>query len=281
MSKPFIAYSTMGKLVSTIYIPASRPAPVTIIYAKGAPTSWDSGNKDILEVACKHNVNIIVPDYYGHARSYGTFSLKGCVDTIADTYDYVSNGVSLVNYLDGHCYDICSKHILVLGSSFGGGVVSCLPIFTNDPKYYSTLAYLAPVTDWVSQGVLPNIPEENLDNFNTQLINIFPNIYRGYEGSDFHSLVTGVKEFVDKYNPILNVNTLSNSHVIIAHGSRDKAIHWRKSQHYAQELQKAGASVDFKLLRNIRHGGAIKKVGLDWIISTYLSHAKSHKEKKR
>ncbi len=264
--KTEIKFISIGsQVIATLYY--HKDYKYTLIRTAGAPTVPERKSLAHLAVAEEKKTNIIIPDYIGFGRSSGIFNLKNCVKTVVDCIDFANGRLKGKELIDGKDIKLNSKKVLVVGSSFGGGVVPLIRKFYPNIKDLKYVGLLYPVTDWEKLGNNEFGPEEDMDKFDKLMTNVYFNIYNGYEKSEFYQFVRKNKEYLKKYNPIDNTNLLKDSTVFIAHGNKDNTINWERSRDYYNKLNSEGTKTYFNLFRNSGHSyDSIQKKGLSWMI---------------
>lgn len=201
-----------------------------VIYGIGAPIPPDNGNLPDAPVILDKKIEIFVPDYIGYGRSDGAFTPRNCIKTFLVLYEKFTEGCIGMNYYTMEKVKLKYKRVLIIGRSLGAAYAPLLPRFNKNIK---ELAIFSPAVDQKAQGEVEG--EETNEDF-----------LRSMEKDGYHHLYRGILKDVwkkhleneDGLSPVDNVEYLKNAKLFIAHGKKDKCIHYSKSVDYYQKILK-------------------------------------------
>ena len=202
-------------IVGVLYKNFDEKVDSLVIFAKGAPNIPDDGSLVDAEIILDFKVNLFVPDYIGYGRSEGIFTPLNCVKTFLDLHNYFRRIYKKVHFI---------------GFSFGGAFLSLLPRFNPEIK---NICLITPILDYQSQGKFSE--EETVDDFvNSMKKDGYKHLYRGILSTAW------INHFncKDDLYPLKNIKYLGKTKLFIAHGGKDKTIHFSKSVDYYKKIIK-------------------------------------------
>lgn len=123
---------------------------------------------------CTDNgVNVFIPHYYGSWLSDGVFTPEDCLQSIEDTFRFISlqKGIELYNHSVARWQN---KETILCGSSFGG-----LIAINSLSLTIEKIALFAPLIDLKTQGQIEG--EEKMPFALNFIRDVFKNGYRGIE----------------------------------------------------------------------------------------------------
>ena len=167
----------------------------------------------------------------GGCRSDGVFTPKNCIKTLLTLFDGFRKGCKGVSYYEGKKLELKYSKVLFVGKSLGGAYVPLLPKFD---KNINELAVFCPAVDQSEQGVVSD--EETNGGFMREMESGgYYHLYRGVLGKR-----TWWKHLEDKdgLSPMDNIACLGEAKMFIAHGKKDKCIHYSKSVKYYERIMK-------------------------------------------
>ncbi len=235
-----------NRLVAS-YARSGNPNGTLVIVAIGAPNAVDIDslrNADLLTAA---GYDVLVPDYYGFARSGGRFTPQNSIKTLLDARKYAMGGEWTVAY-SGESKILEYSNIVFLGLSYGGGVVPLLPKFCPE---IDTIGLFYPVTDYRSFGKR-GVKEETVEDFLRALKTGFRPLYRGIDDPVW------TRQFDDalRLTPMLETAYLKNVRVFLAHGTEDESIYYKKTAEYAAKLRSEFPrnDIEYREYPGLQHG---------------------------
>lgn len=172
--------------------------------------------------------DIVIPEYIWSFRSEWEFTPDNCYKTLLDTKQH---------FKDWIVFDLFAKtgitvkynEIEFLGSSFGGYLVSRLPLYDETIKRIGLLFPALQLADMWKIGFV----EESNDDFDYIMLTAgLGHLYRGYpsqEREDFNNDKHGFS-----YDQM--VEKLSSIPVFVAHGELDSCIHYSRSDKFISKL---------------------------------------------
>lgn len=199
-----------------------------IIYAIGAPIPPDSGTLPDAPFLLRFGTDIFVPDYLGFSRSDGKFTPKNCINTFLLLFKAFKKGCLAKNAYEKLTIKLKYKRIIFIGRSFGGTFIPLLPRFNPGIK---EIAIFAPVVDSKSCGSIKG-EETNEDFLKSMKYDGYKHLYRGI----LDKVWIDNLENKDGLSPMDNVRYLENTKLFIAHGKRDKCVHYSKSKKYYEKI---------------------------------------------
>lgn len=217
----------IGKIVGMHY-KNEEPTNTVVIYGVGAPIPPDNGNLPDASVILEKAVDIYVPDYLGYGRSDGRFTPMNCIRTFTKLYSAFRDGCIASNAAENTTYPLQYDRVLCIGRSLGGTYAPLLPKFNPEIR---ELAIFCPAVDNKSLGGIQG--EETNEDF-----------FRSVRGDGYYHLYRGLlsQRWVDHFEhrdgmaPVDNVECLRNSKLFIAHGLKDRVIHYSRSVDYYRQI---------------------------------------------
>lgn len=230
-------------IVGLLYRNFDEGVDSLVVFAKGAPNIPDDGPLVDAETILDFKVNLFVPDYIGYGKSDGTFTPVNCIKTFLDSYNYFRE---------------IYRKVYFIGFSFGGAFLSLLPRFNPEIK---NICLISPILDYQSQGKFGG--EETVDDFVTSMKKDgYKHLYRGI-------LSTGwINHFncKDDLYPLKNIKYLGRTKLFIAHGRKDKTIHFSKSVDYYKKIIKSfpgrAKNIKLKLYPNGDHSFRTRRLAI-------------------
>ena len=242
-------YLKYSNLVAGFYFPQAMGKTIIII-AQGALSPGDMGRKAPYEKISELNIPIIIPDYYGHFRSGGTFTPENCAKTIIETIRLARGEIKAYSAKERKYLNFKFDNIIVVGSSFGGWI----PWYINSffPKYtIDKIGLIAPLIDFQNQASARFPKEESNTDFLFLGKHFFSNTYRGIENPIWDKFLSGKDK---RLNPMENLDKLANCEIAIVHGKEDSVIDYSKSENLYKKLKQLNSQAKYlKLIPNVGH----------------------------
>lgn len=255
-----------GGLVAGLYAPA-EPADTIIIIAKGALSPGDMGKDRPYEKIAHRNIPTIIPDYYGHFRSSGTFTPDNCARTIIDTMRLAQGKLRAYDVKKRQYVRFHFKNIIVVGSSFGGWIPGYINTFFPKDRI-GKIGLVAPLIDFKDQASAGFPGEESMEQFLFMGRTIYADVYRGI-GSPVWKKFLFAKD--PKLDPMENLEALADCQVAIVHGKKDTVIDHSRSEKIYEKLKRLDPKGKYlKLMPNVGHSSDHFPDKLSFIVEKLL-----------
>lgn len=220
----------IGKIGGVYYTSGLSRLRTMVIYGIGAPIPPDGGHLPDAEVILSFGVDIFVPDYIGFGRSDGIFTPNGCIRTFTKLFEDFTDGCVGNNFYSGKERVFRYKRVIFIGRSLGGAYVPLLPKYNSGIK---ELGIFCPAVDQADQGSVAG-EETNEDFMKSMKLDGYHYLYRGVLDKVWWDHL----ENKDGLSPMDNIEYLSSARLFIAHGKKDKCIHYSKSVKYYNKIIK-------------------------------------------
>jgi esterase/lipase len=245
-------YIKWKNLISGLYLPAKDSdinQKVAVILAKGAFSCGDMGKNEAYAVLAPLGIPLFVPDYYGHFRSGGKFTPENCARTILDCADIALGKREIYDYSMQKEKAYNFDEIIIVGSSFGGWIPWYINNFFSSKKI-GRIGLIAPFIDF--HRMAGKFPEEDTREFLKKGEIIFRNAYRGIESGIWKSFLFAKNK---NFDPMRNLDALSDSQVAIVHGKKDDVINFGRSEILYDSLKNKNpdGKYSLKLMENTGH----------------------------
>ncbi|MCA9371383.1 alpha/beta fold hydrolase [Candidatus Woesebacteria bacterium] len=215
-----------------------------IILCKGGPSMGDDGKKEIYsKISSKLGYSVIVPDYLGSGRSGGlNFTIHSSVKTISIIEEMLVKNDAYVDCWSNTKRKLNIKHILLLGSSWGGTMVG-LYFHFYPQSCIQNIVTVAGVLDY-NDTEAKKYGQETDREFWAQITNGWKYYYRNVERSDWKPLVL---QSDSSFNPMNHMATLQHKRVLLVHGTKDKVVSWQRSREYYDRFRRQHPQADITL----------------------------------
>ncbi len=253
--------------IGGMYYSCGKKASKIVVYAPGGPTVPDNGNWPDAPYVLKSGIDLFVPDYVGFGRSDGKFTPRNCIRTLLLLFENFTKGCEGISYYDNQKYSLKYDDVIFVGRSLGGAYVPLLPRFN---KKINKLAIFSPAVDQSEQGKVKG-EETNADFMREMELGGYHHLYKGVLQPN---LWWDHLEDRDGLSPMDNIQWLKGARLFIAHGKKDKCIHFSKSVKYHKKLIKTfpnqKGQFKLKLYPNGDHGSSTSNLAikdfLNWIL---------------
>jgi len=214
--------------ISGIFYPCGKITQNILIYGIGAPTVPDNGDLPESIVVTKKKIDLFVPDSIGFGRSIGRFTPKNSIKTFLKLYDSFTKGTLGINHYSHTKVPMKYNRVIFAGRSLGGAYVPVLPKYNKNIK---EIGVIFGALDQSEQGVVKG-EETNEDFIDCILMDGYKYLYRGFNEKVW------LRHLYDRdgLSPMDNIEFLRGAKVFIAHGKKDKCIHFSKSVAFYKSL---------------------------------------------
>lgn len=172
--------------------------------------------------------DLVIPDYYGYARSEGLFTLSGCIQTVLDTAQTFCEG-TVLDVRWNTSLQVRYDHIIIAGASFGGRVACMSPKFDTSLKEVVLCYPWIPSCDWWTWNYI----EETLEQYHQQCRDWFGGLLRFADENAWNDLYNEKWPFAaNKYN----IDHLHDVSVFAWHGTADEVIHYTRTRDFCTQL---------------------------------------------
>ena len=171
--------------------------------------------------------DVVMPDYYGYARSLGTFTPSWCIQTVLDTAKTFRSW-TVLDVRWNTSLQVHYDHIIVVGASFGGRVACMSPKFDTSLKEvvlcYPQLAPAKYGTLW-----LPEVTDVEFWRVAKQWYWWLICRWAEQERQEM---------FADQwpYIPTIHYDHLRDVSVFAWHGTADEVIHYTRTRDFCDQL---------------------------------------------
>lgn len=250
-----IVYRLKSKnIVYDLYLPNEKSNGKVILYVPGLP--GHPRKKALGKIFAASGFTFFEMRFPGSWESNGEFTMNNCVKSLEEAYVFIQGSAAIELRRDTR-KEWVHDDIILLGSSFGGGVILSSQI--KDPL---TLVLLAPVTKLQNvKDSLVILPSGTDDLFH-MLLEGYANVYRGLTKKDWSNFLDG-KTMI---NPEKNVNNLKNKKLIFVQGTEDDVILSKHTAEYVKMLQDSGANVKLIPVQNAGHGGDLEEKAVQTLV---------------
>ncbi len=249
-----IVYRFKSKnIVYDLYLPKKNNGKV-ILYVPGLP--GHPRRKTLGEIFVANGFTFFEMRFPGSWESNGKFTMDNCVKSLEEAYVFIRGGVG-VELRRNTKKEWVHDNIILLGSSFGGGVILSSRI--KDPI---TFVLLAPVTK--PQHIKDSLfilPSGSDDLFHL-LSEGYANVYRGLIEKDWSNFLDG-KTLI---NPEKNIDNLKNKNLLFIQGTDDGVIQSAHTDEYVKELQDARVNIKLISVQGGGHGGGLEEKAVQILV---------------
>lgn len=202
---------------------------------------------------------VLEPRYIGSWESYGEFNINNCIKTVLEAEKLFKKGFAIECW-EKKKIDWDINETIMLSSSFGSSIVLSIA-HKLDSKIF---VCLAPLTNLKKHHKDEKIEEQDLRQLGLFIKRGFENAFRGFNLSDWGKFIKGDSNA----NPIETVEQLKNKKIFLAHGKKDSAVNFNRTQEYYDKIKEKN-EVKLKFYDNVGHGKQIKRESfldvLKWI----------------
>lgn len=249
-----IAYRLKSEnIVYDLYLPEKSNGK-TILYVPGLP--GHPRRKILGESFANNGFTFFEMRFIGSWESDGIFTMNNCVKSLEEAYEFVKYG-SGVELRKNTTKNWPCIEIIVLGSSFGGGVVLSSKI--GDALTYVVLAPLTKLQNLRDSLVILPSGRDELYNLLSQG---YTNVYRGLSEMDWQNFLNGNT----LVNPENNFDNLKNKKVVFIQGTDDTVITHNDTNQYVEGLRSKGLNIELITIDNVGHGGELENKSIDKLI---------------
>lgn len=231
-----------------------------VIYLTGAPTLPSDKTKDA-ELLTKQWFDLVVPDYYGYARSAGVFSTKNCIQTVYDTIQIFDQQMSIISvYSDNDLILPKYDEIILIGSSYWWRITAIVPKYE---KIIKEIVLLYPALDRLDRNEHGH-KESTDEDFLREYLLWYKNLYRFVEWIDPYDAMLEIEEF----DSTKNSSHLRDVKVFVWHGSADDVIWCGRSKIFVDQLKDMHPDGYYHYAEyyGLWHGWICKEAALRWRI---------------
>ncbi len=197
-------------------------AETAIIYLYGMPGKPLEKNSNFVKEFVKEGLLIFSPHYKGTYESYSCFRIRGAMDTLEKTVEFIMKG-KVVNLLNRDCLEWRPKHLFFIGESFGGS----LALIASSLPHVDGLIVLAAPVDYEDHN--KTYEEEDIRSL-IRYVNIFyPNSWRFCDEYKEHPLKL-INDLIEEGNPKKYLKKLKKKKVLAIHGKKDKSVNFNRSK---------------------------------------------------
>lgn len=249
-----IVYRLKSKnIVYDLYLPKKSNGKV-ILYVPGLP--GHPRKKALGEILAASGFTFFEMRFPGSWESDGEFTMNNCVKSLEEAYVFIQEGAA-IELRRGARKEWAHDDIILLGSSFGGGVTLSSQI--KDPL---TFVLLAPVTKLQNiKDSLVILPSGTDDLFH-MLLEGYANVYRGLTEKDWSNFLDG-KTLI---NPGKNIDNLKNKKLIFVQGTDDDVILSKHTVEYVEILRESQVNIKFISVKNAGHGGDLEEKAVQTLV---------------
>ena len=249
-----IVYRLKSKnIVYDLYLPKKDNGKL-ILYVPGLP--GHPRRKTLGEIFAASGFTFFEMRFPGSWESDGKFTMDNCVKSLEEAYAFIQEGAG-VELRRNMKKEWVHDKIIILGSSFGGGV-----ILSSNIKDPLTFALLAPVTKLQhvkdSLFILPS----GVDDIFYLLSEGYANVYRGLTEKDWSNFLDG-KTLI---NPEKNIDNLKNKKLLFVQGTDDEVIQSTHTAEYVKELQDAEVDVKLISVQGAGHGWDLEEKAVQILV---------------
>ena len=241
-------------IIYDLYLPEKSNGK-TVLYVPGLP--GHPRKKNLGETFTAHGFTFFEMRFPGSWESDGAFAMDNCVASLEESYAFIKTGAD-TELRQGVRKEWTRGKVILLGSSFGGGVILSSRI--KDPL---TFVLLAPVTKLQRvRDSLITLPSGEDDLFHL-LSGGYANVYRGLTKKDWRNFLDG-KTLI---NPETNLDNLKNKELLFVQGTADDVIRSEHTGEYVEALQGKGVDAKIITVSGAGHGGDLEDKAVDSLVS--------------
>ena len=249
-----IVYRLKSKNIAyDLYLPKKNNGKA-ILYVPGLP--GHPRRKALGEIFAANGFTFFEMRFPGSWESNGNFTMDNCVKSLEEAYVFIQRGVG-IELRRNTRKEWVHDNIILLGSSFGGGVI--LSSHIKDPL---TFVLLAPVTK------LQHIKDSlfTLSSGDDDLFHLlsegYSNVYRGLTETDWRNFLNG-KTLI---NPEKNIDNLKNKSLLFVQGTDDDVIQSIHTTEYVKILENAGVNLKLISVQKAGHGGDLEEKAVEILV---------------
>lgn len=238
--------SFKGDIITEFIPPKDKKSNKIIIFCSGIPSV--PNKDDVLEFWAQKGYWTFFPRYRGTWESKGTFLRYSLERDLLSVIDCLNE--RFMDFWSAKTFKVKSKHITIVGSSFGGPAAI---LATLDERVNKAVC-ISPVVDWLAEDKID--PLDNLYNFLTMA---YPNVYR-LNKNIWNKLKNG--KF---YNPAAVRQKLDPKKICIFHAKDDDIVHYKPVANFARNINctlysfKKGGHLSSSLLLEKKNYNRMKK----------------------
>jgi cephalosporin-C deacetylase-like acetyl esterase len=211
--------------------------------------------------------DVVVPEYYGYARSGWLFTPSGCIQAVLDTVKIFSKG-SVQDVWGNKALQVSYEKIIIVGSSFGGWIAAMAPKFEPCIK---EIILLYPQLAPAKYGTLW-LPEETTHEFRRTCKQGYNGLFRRWDDAEWQAM------FADQgpYVPMEHYEHLKDVSVFMGHGTADDVIHYSRTKEFYKKLTSYNPTGTYEYVEyyGLGHGGICKQAIMEWRLWHKANRAK-------
>lgn len=237
-----------------LYLPKKSNGRV-ILYVPGLP--GHPRKKTLGATFADRGFTFFEMRFPGSWESDGEFTMDNCVKSLEEAYVFIQGGIG-VELRRNARKEWMHDNMILLGSSFGGGVI--LSSHIKDPL---TFVLLAPVTKLQNvKDSLILLPSGTDDLFHL-LSKGYANAYRGLTERDWADFLNG-KTLI---NPEKNIENLKSKKMIFVQGTADDVILSTHTAEYVAMLKDSGVDAELISIENAGHGEDLEEKAVQALVN--------------
>ncbi len=240
-------------IVYDLYLPEKSNGK-TVLYVPGLP--GHPRKRNLGDSFAKNGFVFFEMRFMGTWESDGVFSMENCIKSLYEAYTFVKNGSGVELRMET-IKDWPTEKVILMGSSFGGGVILSLDI--NDPL---TLVLLAPLTEIKKIKDSVVILSSGDDDLFNLLSKGYANVYRGLSKSDWDNFLDGNTLI----NPEKTLESLKNKRLVFVQGRRDSIISHADTDRFVEKLKVNGFNTEFMTVEDAGHGADLEDKSVESLL---------------
>jgi len=249
-----IVYRLKSKNIAyDLYLPKKNNGKV-ILYVPGLP--GHPRKKTLGEIFSANGFTFFEMRFPGSWESNGKFTMDNCVKSLEEAYAFIQRGVGIELRRDTK-KEWVHDNIILLGSSFGGGVI--LSSHIKDPLTFVLLAPVAKL-QYLKDSLFV-LPSGDDDLFHL-LSEGYSNVYRGLTKKDWFNFLND-KTLI---SPEKNINNLKNKNLLFVQGTDDDVIQSTHTAEYVKTLENTGVNVKLISIQKAGHGGDLEEKAVQILV---------------
>ena len=230
----------LAKDIIIEFLPPKKDVGKVMIFCGGMPSV--PKNNNFLEKFSKKNYWAISMRYRGTWESDGEFLARSPHEDVLDVISELDKPI--VSLWDNAEYNINTKEIIVIGSSFGGPAAL---LVSADERVNKVIAF-SPVVDWPVES-----QDEPMDFMEVFVKQAFGNCYR-FSPENWQRLANG--EF---YNPVTEQDKVDGSKVLLFHAKDDMSVPYQPTKDFSDATGcrlitlKTGGHIGSKIMEKYKY----------------------------